>query len=129
MRGKFSIRLMLALLSGVMFLPGVSLRGAVAADPVTFTLFDPTGAFEVTQNFAPRLADLNGKTICEITNDSWEASRHFPAIREALMRQLPAAKIIPFNQFPYLNTGTDVAGLEDAMKKAGCQGAIVGNAG
>lgn len=129
MRGKSCIVIVLALLSGVMFLPGVSMTEAVAADPVTLTLFDPTGAFQVTQTFAPRLADLNGKTLCEVTDDSWETDRTFPAIREQLVKKYPTLKIVPFNRFPYLSTGTDVAGLEDAVKKEGCQGAIVGNAG
>ncbi len=104
-------------------------RDAAAQSPVTLTVYDPTGAFQVTQTFAPRLPDLSGKTICEVTNGSWEADRMFPAIRQLLQRQYPTAKIITFDQFPRLSTGIDVPGLEDAVKAKGCQGAIVGNAG
>ena len=96
---------------------------------VTLEVSDPAGAFEITQRFSPRLTDLNGKTICEITNGSWEGDRTFPRIRQLLQRQFPTAKLVPFDQFPVLDTKVDISGLEDAVKKAGCQAAIVGNAG
>ncbi len=102
---------------------------ATAQAPVTLSLYDPTGAFQVTQTFAARVPDLNGKVVCEITNGSWQAERTFALIRELLQKQFPTAKLIPFDQFPKLLTGSDVAGLEDAVKKAGCQAAIIGNAG
>jgi hypothetical protein len=130
MKGKFCIAMGLVVLAGFMLLSGVSLTGvAIAADPVTLTLYDPTGAFQVSQTFAPRLEDLNGKTICEVTDDSWETDRTFPAIRQQLQKMYPTLKIVTFDQFPFLSTGTDVPGIEDAVKGKGCQGAIVGNAG
>jgi hypothetical protein len=104
-------------------------RDASAQGPVTLKVYNPTGAFQVTQTFAPRLPDLNGKTICEVTNGSWEADRMFPAIRQLLQRQYPTAKIVTFEELPKLSTGIDVPGLEEAVKKYGCQGAIIGNAG
>ena len=106
-----------------------SMRDAAAQGPVTLRVYDPTGAFQVTQTFAPRLPDLSGKTICEVTNGSWEADRMFPTIRQLLQRQYPTLKVVTFDQFPRLSTGIDVSGLEDTMKAKGCQGAIVGNAG
>jgi hypothetical protein len=102
---------------------------AAADDPVTLEVYNPTGSFQITQTFAPRLADLGGKTICEITNGSWEGDRTFPRIRQLLQRQYPTAKLMAFDQFPVLDTKVDIAGLEDAVRKAGCQAAIVGNAG
>jgi len=66
-------------------------------------VYDPTGSAEVTQLFAPRLADLNGKTICEVSNDSWEAQRTFPLIRALLQKQFPTAKIIPYTEFTHGN--------------------------
>ncbi|MFC1861805.1 hypothetical protein ACFLX6_00720, partial [Chloroflexota bacterium] len=38
-------------------------------------VYDPTGTIEITQLYAPRLADLSGKTICELSNSSWEDRR------------------------------------------------------
>jgi hypothetical protein len=99
--------------------------------PVTLKVFDPTGAIEVTQLFAPRLSDLNVKTICEVSNTSWEAARTFPLIRELLIKQYPTAKIIDFTRFPSGTTtiSDENSKLGDKLKAAGCQAAIVGNAG
>ncbi len=100
-----------------------------AAAPVTLKLYNPTGAFEVTQTFAPRLDTLADKTICMVTNGSWQASRTDALILELLQKQYPTAKFVSTDNFPRLSTTMDVAGLEDAVKAAGCQAAIVSNAG
>ncbi len=106
----------------------VTSQVATAQTPVTLTVFNPTGAFSVTQTFAPRLADLKGKTICEITDNMWQSDRTFALIRQLLQNQFPTAKFIPYEQFPMLNIAVDIPGLEDAVKAKGCQAAIVGNA-
>jgi hypothetical protein len=105
------------------------IQGAMAAEPVTLKVYDPTGAIEVTQLFAPRLADLHGKTICELSNGSWEAYRTFPVIRELLQRQFPTAKIIPYTEFPEGTAKIDVPNIGNVVKQKGCQAVIVGNAG
>ncbi len=100
-----------------------------AADvPITLTVYNPTGASQVTDLFAPRLSDLKDKTICELSLGIWEAPRTFPAIRDLLTTKY-GAKVVPYDQLPPLSETKDVVGLEDAVKKAGCQGVIVGNAG
>ena len=106
-----------------------STREACAAEPVTLKVFDPTGAIEVSQLFAPRLADLNGKTICEVYDDVWEGYRTFPLIRELIAKQFPTAKIVPYNQFPVGTGNIDTPKLGDMLKAKGCQAAIIGNAG
>lgn len=103
---------------------------AAAEGPITLQVYNPTGAFEVTQAFAPRLADLNGKTICEVSNGSWEFDRTFPAIRGLLQKQFPSAKIVTYDKLPTVLTTSDIPNLKrTTVKAAGCQGAIVGNAG
>ena len=47
-------------------------------------VFDPSGAIEVTQLHAPRLDNLNGKTIGFISNDMWQAHRMLPLQSGAL---------------------------------------------
>jgi len=96
------------------------------AGPVTLELFDPTGAFEVTELFSARLDTLEGKTICELSNDSWEASRTFPAIRELLQNQYPTMTIIPYTEFPL---DSDTKDISDILMQKGCDAVIVGNAG
>ena len=91
-------------------------------------IYDPAGATEISQIFAPRLQDLHGKTICELSNGSWEYQRIFPAIRKLLQREFPDMKIIPFDELP---AGKDEIVVEDIgkiLKARGCQGVIVGNA-
>ncbi len=104
---------------------------ATAQSPVTLTLYNPTGGYQITQTFAPRVADLNGKTVCEVTNSMWETGRTFPLIAQLLQKQFPTAKIVTYDQaVPFtLSSSADVPGLEDAVKAKGCQAVIVGNAG
>jgi hypothetical protein len=94
---------------------------------ISLEVFDPTGAFEVTHQHAPRLADLSGKTICELSDRVWEDDRTFPFIRDQLQKRVPEAKIIPYAEFP------NVYGVKDetlikTLREKGCDGAIVGNA-
>lgn len=104
-------------------------KEALAAEPVTLKVYDPTGAFEVSQAFSPRLADLNGKTICEVSDDSWETDRTFPLIRGLLQRQFPTAKIVPYDQFPMGTALIDNDQIAKLAKDKRCQAVIVGNAG
>ena len=104
-------------------------QGARAEDPVTLKVYDPTGAIKVSQLFAPRLSDLHGKTICELSNASWEAQRTFPAIRDLLRRQYPTAKVIPYTEFPEGTAKIDSPGIGKIVKDKGCDAVIVGNAG
>ena len=98
-----------------------------AAGLVTLEVLDPSGAYEVSQLFAARVPDLNGKTVCEVSDGIWESGRTFPLIADLLKKQFPTIKIIPFDQFPTAN-GTDPT-LGPKLKAAGCDAAIVGNAG
>jgi hypothetical protein len=103
-------------------------KGAMAAEPVTLKVYDPTGAIQVTQLFTPRLSDLHGKTICEISDDAWEDHRTFPVIRTLLQNQFPTAKIIPYTEFPKGKDKIDVDKIGNMAKQKGCQAVIVGNA-
>jgi hypothetical protein len=100
-----------------------------AAGPVTLEVFDPTGAIEVTVTHAPRLDTLEGKTICEVGDGLWEDDRTFPLIRELLQNAYPTATIIPYTRFPSGTENIDTDALQEAILAAGCDGAILGNAG
>jgi hypothetical protein len=104
------------------------IRNTAAAEPVTLTVYDPTGAIEVTQLFAPRLADLNGQKICQVSDNMWEADRTFPLIGQLLQRQFPTMKMVSYKDLPAASTDVNPK-LVEALKAAGCQGVIVGNAG
>lgn len=126
--------LALAFLVGLIATGLLAMKEATAQSPVTLTVYNPTGAFEVTQTFSPRLPDLNGKTICELSNNSWEHNRTFPEIRQLLQNQFPTAKIISYDKLPNGMTTVSTPGIDSdstaaAVKAAGCQAVIVGNAG
>ena len=87
------------------------------------------GGVEVTQLHSARLGDLNGKTICELSNDMWEAHRTLPAVGELLKRQFPTAKIIPYTEFPHSDREIDNDKTANTIKEKGCQAVIIGNAG
>ena len=104
---------------------------AMAQNPVTLEMIEPTGSAEVINLHAPRLPDLEGKVICELSARKWEAPRTFPALRELLKKRFPSARILPFTEFPQ---GDMVGGIDDdktaeIVAKKGCQAVILGNAG
>jgi hypothetical protein len=104
---------------------------ATAQNLVTLEMLDPTGSAEVMYLHAPRLPDLEGKVICEVSAKKWEAPRTFPALRELLRKRFPTARILPFTEFPQ---GDQIGGIDDdktaeTAAGKGCQAVILGNAG
>ncbi|MBI4332201.1 MAG: hypothetical protein HY673_13060 [Chloroflexi bacterium] len=91
-------------------------------------VYDPAGAIEVTEIHAPRLPDLHGKTIGQLSLNQWEADRILPMITSLLQKQFPTAKFIDYARFPTLSSNADVPDLEAAVKAKGVQAVIVGNA-
>lgn len=107
-------------------------QAKMAAEPVRFELFDPTGGVEVSQLFAGRLPSLDGKTIVELHNDMWESTRTFPVVRQALQKRFPTLKIIPFTEMPLFDersSPAQLAALVAAVKARKAEGVILGNAG
>ena len=102
--------------------------GAEIQGKVTLETPDPRGAIEVTQLHAPRLANLSGKTICELSNGSWEHARTFPVIRKLLQQRYPDIKIIPYTEFPVGSAGIDVEDIGKMVQEKGGQAVIIGNA-
>jgi len=107
-------------------------KAFMAPEPVNLDVYDPRGGVEVTQLFAPRLPNLDGKTICELANRMWESTRTFPYLREVLKQRYPTTTIIPFEEMPFFDersSPADLAEIARIVKAAGVQGAIIGNAG
>ncbi len=100
---------------------------ANAQAPVSFKVYNPTGALSVTQTFSARLSDLNGKTVCEM-GESWESDRTFPVITSLLQKQFPTVKIVDDTKLPQWTANPDKA-FVDKVKALGCQAVIIGNAG
>jgi hypothetical protein len=83
---------------------------------------------------APRLADLNGKTVGEVWNGVFKGDLTFPVIRKLLQARYPGIRIVPYTEFYHL-PGSDVAAHQrelarDVVAKAmetGCDALISGN--
>ena len=94
-------------------------------DTISIEVYDPTGTIEISHNHAPRLADLNKATICELSNHMWEHQRILPAIRKILSQRFPGLKIVPYQDMPNVYT-TEPEDMATALHEKECDGAIVG---
>lgn len=93
---------------------------------VTLRVFDPCGLVGATRlRHAPRLLELSGKTICELSDRIWEDYRTFPVIRKLLRERFPTSTIIPYTELPDEIDSDETANI---IKEKGCDGVIVGNA-
>jgi hypothetical protein len=108
--------------------PASSAALARESGSVTLEVFNPCGGIETTQLHAPRLDTLAGKTICEVSNASWEDRRTFARLRELLQKRIPDLKIIPAAEFPMGSRQIDNDNIGNLVKEKGAVGAIVGNA-
>ncbi len=95
---------------------------------VTLEVFNPCGLVGTTRPHAPRLSELSGKTICELSNGQWQDDRTFPLIRELLQKQFPTAKVIPYTEFPQGGDRIDNDDIVKIVKDKGCQAVITGSA-
>lgn len=85
---------------------------------------------------APRLDTLEGKTICELWNESFNADKTFSIIRKLLKQKYPGIKVIPCTEMPIHHTMEDIGIINEpsealitALKEKGCDAVISGNAG
>jgi hypothetical protein len=107
-----------------------------SAEPV-FKVVSPSGETTFTATtMAPRLDTLAGKTVCMVWNHAFKADVTLPAIAEALTKQYPGIKIIPYHAMPVAPL-PEPAGvprmeseaLQAAFQAQGCDAVIAGNGG
>jgi hypothetical protein len=78
---------------------------------------------------APRLPDLNGKTICELWDVIFRGETIYPQVREYLRQRYPQAKFVEYSEFGnfYGPKGQSVAqALPDKLRAHKADAAIVG---
>jgi hypothetical protein len=85
---------------------------------------------------APRLDTLEGKTICELWNESFKSNITFPVIRKLLQKKYPKVRIIPYTSMPrhHMLENPGVINAESEaliadLKEKGCDAVISGNGG
>ena len=89
---------------------------------------DPSGAIEVTQPHAARVAGLAGRRIGFVSNEQWQAYRMLPLLRALLEADFPGIQVLPIDAFPQ---GNAVIGSEDTaalVKASGVDAVVIGNA-
>lgn len=102
-----------------------------------YEVISPIGSESVDkQTIAPRLDNLNGKTICETWNRDFKGDIMFPIYRELLKERYPGVKVIPYTEFPFSTlSGTPQFQREVSQqiaaqaKEKGCDAIISGNGG
>jgi hypothetical protein len=100
-----------------------------------FEVVSPAGGEAIAQrSIAPRLQDLNGKTVGEIWNGVFKGDQTFPVIRRLLKQRYPAVNIVPYTEFPHIYGGDNPARqktlakqLAALAKEKGCDAVISGN--
>jgi len=95
---------------------------------VKLEFHDPSGAIEVTQPHAPRLASLAGTRIGFISNEQWQAYRTLPLLKAVLEQDFSGIEVLPLDAFPQ---GNALIGEEETarlVKESGVDAVIIGNA-
>jgi hypothetical protein len=95
---------------------------------VTLEFYDPSGAIEVKQPHALRIASLEGKRVGFVSNEQWQAYRMLPLLKSLLEADFAGIEVLPIDAFPQ---GNAVIGSEDTaalVKQSGVDAVIIGNA-
>ncbi len=95
---------------------------------ITLEFHDPSGAIEVKQPHAPRVAGLAGQRVGFVSNDQWQAYRMLPRLKALLEADFPSIEVLPVDAFPQ---GNGVIGSEETaalVKASGVDAVIIGNA-
>ena len=79
---------------------------------------------------APRVANLNGKTICELWDVIFRGETIFPLVREHIRKRFPGVKFIEYSEignFYGAREEQDIATrLPEMVKAKGADAAIIG---
>ena len=89
---------------------------------------DPSGAIDVTQPHAPRIATLTGKRIGFVSNEQWQAYRMLPLLKSLLEADFRGIEVLPIDAFPQ---GNALIGTEETaalVKASGVDAVVIGNA-
>ena len=116
--------------------PQDAAASAPSAEPV-YDVVSPIGESAVKMTaMAPRTETLAGKTVCMVWNSAFKSDVTLPVIGEALKKQYPGVKIVPYTDMPNAflpePPGTprkQSEALQALYKEKGCHAVISGNGG
>ena len=95
---------------------------------INLEFHDPSGAVEVTQAHAPRVARLAGKRIGFVSNEQWQAYRMLTLLKGLLEADFPGIEVLPIDAFPQGNALIGNEETAELVKASGVDAVIVGNA-
>jgi hypothetical protein len=80
----------------------------------------------------PRVSDLKGKTICELSHRGFRDDEVFPLLRELLPKRYPGVKCVDHTVFGNIHGTKEaevIASLPTLLHKHGCDAVISGIGG
>ena len=80
-------------------------------------------------DLAPRLGDLNGKTVCQLWDYLFRGDEIFPMIEDALKEKYPDVKFVRYDEFGSTHGGEEreiMEGLPAKLKSLGADAVISG---
>ena len=78
---------------------------------------------------APRIPDLNGKTICELWDVIFRGETIYPLVRDYIRKRFPGARFVTYEQFGNFHGAREhevSATIPDKLKAFKADAAIVG---
>ena len=81
---------------------------------------------------APRVANLSGKTVCELSDYGFRAEEMFPLIRASLSQRYRKVKFIEYGTFGNTHGPQEneiIATLAEKLRQYGCDAVISGVGG
>jgi ABC-type amino acid transport substrate-binding protein len=103
-----------------------------------FSVISPLGEPVKTDKISTSsLTSLEGKTVCEVWNGSFEGQVSFPIIGELLRKRYPGINLIPYTEFPLFpvtalspeKKAERLEALRLALLEKKCDAVITGNGG
>ena len=95
---------------------------------INLEFHDPSGAVEVKQAHAPRVASLAGKRIGFVSNEQWQAYRTLPLLKSLLEADFPGVEVLPIDAFPQGNAVIGSEETAELVKASGVDAVVIGNA-
>ena len=97
----------------------------------TYKVVWPLGrATSASVEAKPRIADLAGKTICQLSHGGFRDQEIRPVVEEALATQFPGIKFVDHAVFGNIHGPTGglevLAALPDKLSEYGCDAVITG---
>ncbi len=101
-------------------------------------VISPVGEPAVKERaIASSFKNLEGKTVCEVWNGSFEGQVSFPIIEEMLRKRFPGINLIPYAEFPLFPVTSlspekkekKLEALRTALIEKRCDAVITGNGG